>query len=335
VRVIEIKRNLLEYDKTQITLGNFKPDLAKSQLAQADLNKQVQDNSGIWDNGAALVPSVLDPAMYDLTSKLRAAGGYVVFDPVDGIMIYDTPNPETATKAMKLGAGMFGIADSKTLGVWDWKSFGTGSGFTADLMTAGKMMADRIQIGTGAQALGFSNFYWDTSGLYAISGLNVVKITPTGIYLGTNGVGGAFSLAVTGAGIAGNTIDLSANTSVKLAIGATTCFEVTSAHARFKAADGSYTEFVPASTGLTWHKGTTAKDYHYLSAVGTGSVGASAAITITLPVEFRGKSFTVLVSLRSPYGAAFVSSQNNAAGTFVATNASSLDTCSFNYQATA
>lgn len=113
------------------------------------------------------------------------------------------------------------------------------------------------------------------------------------------------------------------------------CFEVTDEHARFAASDGSYTEFVPASTGLTWHKAGLIKDYHYLSAVGTGFVNASAAITITLPVEFQGKNFTVLVSLRTPYGAAYASSQNNAAGTFVVTNASSMDGCSFNYQVTA
>ena len=113
--------------------------------------------------------------------------------------------------------------------------------------------------------------------------------------------------------IHGNTIDLSANTSVKLAIGATTCFEVTSAHARFKAADGSYTEFVPASTGLTWHKAGVAKDYHYLSVIGSGVVNPSSTVTVTLPVEYRGKAFSVLISTG---GAAWVSSQNNAAGTF-------------------
>ena len=203
VRVIEIKRDLLEYDKTQITLGNFRLDLARSQMFQNQVNRQVQDNSGIWDNGAALVPSVLDPAIYELTNELRSAGGYVVFSKAEGIMIYNTPDPNTATSVMKLGGGIFGIADSKdpVTGDWEWRTFGSGTGFTADLITAGKMMADRIQIGTGAQVLGNSTFYWDTSGLYAISGSNVVKINSEGVSIGTAGVGGAFSLAITGAGI--------------------------------------------------------------------------------------------------------------------------------------
>ena len=179
VRVIQIKRNLIEYDKTQITLGNFSPDLASSQTFQNRVNTRVANNSGIWDNGAALVPSVLDSAMYDLTSKLRAAGGYVVFDPVDGIMIYDTPDPATATKAMKLGAGIFGIADSKTLGAWNWRTFGTGSGFAADLMTTGKLLADRVQIGLGTT---FAAGYDPT--LIQVGGRNLYALSGMGQYIG-------------------------------------------------------------------------------------------------------------------------------------------------------
>jgi phage minor structural protein len=151
VRVVEIQRDILEFDKTKITLGNFKQDLTTTQLAQNDINRQVKNNAGIWDNAAALVPSVLDPAIYDLTSELRSAGGYVVFSANEGIMVYDTPDPATATKVMRLGAGIFGIADSKILatGEWNWRTFGSGTGFTADLITAGKLLADRIQIGLG------------------------------------------------------------------------------------------------------------------------------------------------------------------------------------------
>lgn len=150
VRVIQIQRNHLEFDKTKIVLGNFRQDLASNQAFQNRVNQQVQNNAGIWDNAAALVPSVLDPAIYDLTSELRSAGGYVVFSANDGIMVYDTPDPATATKAMKLGAGIFGIADSKIPdGSWNFRTFGDGAGFTADLITSGKIKADFLQIGPG------------------------------------------------------------------------------------------------------------------------------------------------------------------------------------------
>lgn len=41
------------------------------------------------------------------------------------------------------------IANAKTDdGKWDWRTFGTGEGFTADLIVAGFLSADRIQAGT-------------------------------------------------------------------------------------------------------------------------------------------------------------------------------------------
>jgi hypothetical protein len=78
-------------------------------------------------------------------------------------------------------------------------------------------------------------------------------------------------------------------------------FEVTVDHARFISTDGSYTEFVPGSTGLKWHNGSTSKDYHYLLAVGTAVNQATAVldVTITLPAEFKGKNFQVFASVRN------------------------------------
>lgn len=50
--------------------------------------------------------------------------------------------------AMCWGSMGFMIADSKKQdGTWDWKTFGTGKGFFADLIVAGTMLADRIRGG--------------------------------------------------------------------------------------------------------------------------------------------------------------------------------------------
>jgi hypothetical protein len=79
------------------------------------------------------------------------------------------------------------------------------------------------------------------------------------------------------------------------------CFEVTDEHARFTAQDGSYTEFVPGTTGLKWHKaeGDSGKDYFYLMAQGV-VVHESGTITdtITLPAEFIGKTVNVIVAVQ-------------------------------------
>ena len=50
---------------------------------------------------------------------------------------------------MKLCGEGFMIAGSRTdTGEWDWRTFGTGEGFTADMLVTGFLSADRIQAGT-------------------------------------------------------------------------------------------------------------------------------------------------------------------------------------------
>lgn len=53
------------------------------------------------------------------------------------------------------------IANGKTAkGDWNWRTFGTGEGFTADLMTAGTLKAGLVKI------LGTDQFYWNADNLY-------------------------------------------------------------------------------------------------------------------------------------------------------------------------
>ncbi|SHH56014.1 phage tail protein [Clostridium intestinale] len=106
------------------------------------------------------------------------------------------------------------------------------------------------------------------------------------------------------------------------------CFEVNDSYARFTNQDGSYTEFTPGTTGLKWHKNTgdsAGKDYHYLMATGVATISENLDATITLGDEFKGKSFEVLVSVKSAKAASGASielfsvaagGKNIVAGTF-------------------
>lgn len=50
---------------------------------------------------------------------------------------------------MKLCGEGFMIASARMDdGAWDWRTFGTGEGFTADMLIAGFLSADRIQAGS-------------------------------------------------------------------------------------------------------------------------------------------------------------------------------------------
>lgn len=64
----------------------------------------------------------------------------------NGNLILESVN---GTSAMQLCGEGFMIASAKTDGgKWDWRTFGTGEGFTADLIVTGFLSADRIQAGT-------------------------------------------------------------------------------------------------------------------------------------------------------------------------------------------
>lgn len=86
------------------------------------------------------------------------------------------------SSAMMLSGSGFMVADGKTNGNWNWRSFGTGKGFTADLMTAGVLRAGLITI------LGSDQFYWTGDNLYVIdpeNDLNQIRIGKyDGVHLG-------------------------------------------------------------------------------------------------------------------------------------------------------
>lgn len=67
------------------------------------------------------------------------------------------------SSAMMLSGSGFMVADGKDDdGNWNWRTFGTGKGFTADLITAGVLQAGLITI------LGSDQFYWTGDNLYVI-----------------------------------------------------------------------------------------------------------------------------------------------------------------------
>lgn len=73
-------------------------------------------------------------------------GGNGTMEMIDGTIIFrDKDTDANSTMAMRLNFGGLAIADSKKAdGSWDWKTFGTGQGFTADYMNTGTLSAITI-----------------------------------------------------------------------------------------------------------------------------------------------------------------------------------------------
>lgn len=101
------------------------------------------------------------------------ANGNIMFEAQDG------------QSAMMLSGSGFMVASGKDAsGNWNWRTFGTGEGFTADLITAGILRAGTITI------LGTDQFYWDADNIYIFDPENPDRQIRIGKYDGTNyGIG--------------------------------------------------------------------------------------------------------------------------------------------------
>jgi len=140
-RVIDIERDLLDPADTNVILGSFAPSIVEATI---NTGRRIDDLANKPYN-----TKWLDGKISVLQNAIENTQSYVFQTADDGILILDAADYATATKAMKLGGGIFAIANQKDgNGGWNWRTFGDGSGFTADLITAGMIDAGLVQIGS-------------------------------------------------------------------------------------------------------------------------------------------------------------------------------------------
>lgn len=139
---IEINTNL-----TTIAQHSFADVLENIAGVASKLNaKQTKYDQAVIGTGAngnvtaARLQGQIDANRVYITSS---ASGWRTDE--SGNMLFESADGDAAM--MLTGRG-FSIADSKTdSGEWNWRTFGTGHGFTADEITTGFLSADRIQAG--------------------------------------------------------------------------------------------------------------------------------------------------------------------------------------------
>ena len=104
----------------------------------SDASKKVNENiNGLNKTRGSYINGVIDL----LQAQLNSTKSGVKTDK-DGNLIIE--NAEK-TKALKLAGGMLGIANTKTVaGDYNWRSFGTGDGFTADELVAGVLKGGHV-----------------------------------------------------------------------------------------------------------------------------------------------------------------------------------------------
>ena len=138
-RVSQVDDNPLTPGKgINVTLGTLQSPFTTSGDEIMAAVDGLLANKDLWDNAANLTPSYITSLIAQLNGQLNETGGYTYLTPNEGIIIYDRPVDDNPTMAIQLGGGFLRIANSKKGdGSWDWRTFGTGDGFTADLLNVG------------------------------------------------------------------------------------------------------------------------------------------------------------------------------------------------------
>lgn len=136
-RILKIEWNYRDAAQTVITLGNITPTIADEAYRQAQALASLRDHAGAWDRAASAEDAYINGVINTINEVMNATGGYVYMEPGEGITVYDKPIDKNPTKAIQLNGAGFRIANSKTGDTWNWRTFGTGDGFTADLINAG------------------------------------------------------------------------------------------------------------------------------------------------------------------------------------------------------
>lgn len=147
-RVIELEYDCLRKTVSSVVIGDFEYDYfgeITSNVTQTGnrVSEAIRDDGSII---AEKIQGIIDANR----AKLQAQKNIAQTQQVRAILFEDL-DPESPTYgAMCMGTMGFQIASERTADGtdWDWQTFGTGKGFTAALMVAGTMLADRIYGGT-------------------------------------------------------------------------------------------------------------------------------------------------------------------------------------------
>ncbi|CAM3017811.1 phage tail spike protein [Hathewaya histolytica] len=132
-RVIGYEYNCLTKNFNKLNLGNFLGDYIKST------NQILRKAEKIFNDNGTVNPNQLQGAIDFHQVKMKAMKDVAKPQDVLGIIFEDRLIGSKTYGAMALGTMGFMIADSFKPGTdeWDFRTFGTGSGFTADLLNAG------------------------------------------------------------------------------------------------------------------------------------------------------------------------------------------------------
>lgn len=177
-RIYKANRNLLT-GNVEVEFGD------KLVTSQAERDKRLSESLGalqdrIIETETEIRGSFVDKVTEELTNAMFNRDGYNYelkagnkYNLPAGYYSFDREIDDNPQRVIYVGAGTLAISDSKkSNGDWDFRTFGTGQGFTADLLVAGTILGGKVRwnLEDGTFLIGDtpSNFsmYWDGSTLH-------------------------------------------------------------------------------------------------------------------------------------------------------------------------
>lgn len=183
-RVLEVDRDELSERSTKLTLGNIRERFTQRfGAAYADL-QWLKAQAERWDSPTELGESYVDAIVARLNTVMNVTGGYTYIEPGMGIVTYDRPREADPTMAIQITGAGFRIANSKLSdGTWNWRTFGTGAGFTADEINVGT-----IRGGSNTWNLETGDLEFDQGIIRNADGSNYWNLTTGELRLASTGV---------------------------------------------------------------------------------------------------------------------------------------------------
>lgn len=116
-----------------------------------DMAEMLRMKASIYDRASAIddegrITMEMLEGMIDISQNKIMASGSNWYTDEAGNMVFVSLDGGSAM--MLAGAGFMIASGKNEDGSWNWRTFGTGDGFTADMIVTGFMSAERIQIGT-------------------------------------------------------------------------------------------------------------------------------------------------------------------------------------------
>lgn len=150
-RVLELEENLDKEGTTKLVLGSIRLGIAEYTKNIKTEVSHLKSKEALYDK-AYLSLSKLDNVTYidevvkALNDQFNSGTSNAFFDMNRGIVITDKKTEKDSTWIMELSSLGFRIANSKdSNGQWNFSTFGTGDGFTANLIRAGVLEGGKVK----------------------------------------------------------------------------------------------------------------------------------------------------------------------------------------------